>query len=1443
MDQSNRPLEDDAVDTLPLGDTRISPEEKNSVRRENGAIEVSVATNRKAEDVATEIDQGARQSIEDAKSSVPDPIATQLTASTESMEDAETASTKLQEAAQKKQEFSNGNGFFLEGALTSNDPNYSPALARLLTNQQIAAEILEERFKEANEKGLLGKSVDFIDRFIFRHIPIGMYEDITRETENKGLELAQAASQMSPDEYREYIEAYANDKAAEGFFTDENYFAFMDAVDESQNAGYDAMANINQVIGIAEAIPLLKPVLSAGKMVTRVAGIRGPKAGAEAYKQVDEAIPGTQPDIQAEGMARQFDPTSDPSTVKPTLGFVAAMAENNKLIGDIQYLYKSGTFGRVATQEQIKVASERVRDNIEGISSRTIADENISLVDPIGLGDYTSVFNLGKAKDGDPYISKANAEKYSKQLQERGLAARVTEVSEGNPNMGYYVEVSERLDLTKAGAALDLNEHQMIFNRTLGRVLGSTMQRDDDYLNTLANMGESGMGAIRESVMPYLKPLEQLNLDSKAAIGQVFKELRDGPDAHIRRNYTEQEFAQKFRQYHPQNKKPTEADYDAFLAAKTVSDAAYIMQANKIALRYVEKGYKSIKINDQLYVPGRIAKDVTDDTPILSAETGRIISRRDLSTDSVVWRLDREIEDGLEYVASPKNVTTVRYEDVLGYNSGGRRTNPDAKYFVTSGDRAILTSFTEKQARLAADQIGAIFRVVRERGAKLGDLTDELDEIIKKNNDWNPSIENTADFVKLATKKGWRADQNVSLKARDSVIEGAENDLFAGLTMDDYVKATQRRSDDVLMEFGGNETFNYNPIKSMVDQLSDVSSEFSFRSYTQNSKTSWLKSAGFGKQLKEGANVNALWNTVDPTEIPGARGRRLRELKAIIDRRDQVKSSAHQFMSDFGESVAEWVFEKSGGKLKVNLGEMDVAGSLLNLGFRSAFGFLNISQFFLQSSHALVIASISPKHGSKAAGMIIPLRIAMASKDPKGLKNLAKFMNMTDDDMDQLVKYINTSGRKSIKNDDIQKGTGPGWGISSWEGQNLRPSAVRKGLYQASKVVNKIDEVGLAAFNEGERLSRWTGMITAFLEYKAKFKGADALSDSGRAWITRREQNLSFNMTTTSRGAWQSGLMKVPTQWLSYSMRAVENTLLGRGFTKGERARMALMMASMGGGAGVFAGSWVDQIGEKYDMDPNDPKFVGLQYGWIDGIMSWGLSEMSGEELRTAFGTRIAPLTAFTDLYRKVTEESTLTALGGPSGEIVGGAFGALWKSFGNIVSGNSESSWDDIQEVLRTPSGVDNFWKAAVIANEGVYRSKSGTEIPLEFSDWEAAMQAVGVTNYRVADFYSERTKAFRDSRDMRKFRRTIQNDMRSALRLAETDEVRGYAYMDEIAARINASDFSEYDKMSLRRSVFSEFSNPVADLAMRKLQQGDSFGNRRVESWVKRDENEENR
>jgi hypothetical protein len=1417
--QKNRPL-----DGLEKSFRVDSP-----LRLENRAIDVAVATGRDVSETAQKTMAGDNSPIMEAKSSVGDPVSNTLNRSIQNGDDPETAADALYNAQQKKSDLDKFTDFVLDGALTADNPNFNPAMARLVTNQQIAFEVFQERFEAANQdKGVVGTALDFLDRYLIRQFGIGTYEDLTGRTERKGLELAQAAASMGPEEYRDYITKYADEVANEGAFRSDNWFALQQGLSEAENAGYDPRARFTEMLSILDVPGIGAATFKVGKAITRVGKLAGVEAADGAAEALIKAGGDTIPEVADELLPGHMSVSRPSGSVGATESHVEEIFSQNKLVNDIQHLYQSGTFGRVATQEEILQATQKVRSDLAAVTSRPIAQTEV--VDVTGLGDYSAVIKFGKLHSGKPLEDLESAEKLAALGNERGISATVVPVDADDLSKGYYIQVERRLDLTSVGKSIDVNTAFEGLNNSVVRALTSARAGDDPRLATLANMGESGGAAIADLAKPYLKRISNLPFESKVAMDAVWRNLRDGKDAYLRSGYTESEFKTQFKRYHPKGKAATQKDIEAFYDLQTLNDAAYILTANKLTTKYVTKGYKALEIGGAATPGKKMTTKIDDAAEVFDAKSGKVIKAKEIPEGSDVWKLDRPMaKEQVEYVTRPTSVRELQYDDVLGYNAGGTRLNPDANYFVTFGSgrgRAMLTTFTDKQARAAADQLENIFSAIRSSGRNLDELGDSLDSLIKRNNDWNPSITRTSDLVDLIKRKGWDTNQPVSYKQRGGTVEAEPDSVFEGMNYGEYTMAIQRRNDDVLMEYGGAETFNHSPINSITSQLSNAAHEYSMKAYNYNAKTAWLKKALRTDKLPAGTDVNRLFRDTDVTGN-GKLDRQLRDLKKIVERRDGVDSPAVEALKDWGQDLSEFVFDKTSKKMSFDGAE----GALLQFGFQSAFGFLNVSQFFLQATHAFTIAAISPKYGSAAAGLTVPMRMAMHSPAPElAFKRLSKFTGIDTKQLEEMAEYMRTSGRMNVEADAIERGTGAGFGLSAWEGGSMKASGLNKVLAKGVGIKNFVAEKGIVFFNEGERLSRQTALYTAMLERQAKF-GGSLLTDDARAWITRREQDLSFNMTTTSRGTWQTGLWKVPTQWLSYSMRSLEAITVGKGLSGAERARLGTFMLLAGGGAGLGLNSAVDKMASNMDLDPAGIGFTTLKYGVFDAMFSWAFSEMSGENIRTAFGTRIAPMTAFLDLWRKANDESLVVAVGGPSGEIASGTFDAFMGVVDALYNGHTISAGKDIERILRTPTGVDNIVKAYGIYNHGVYRSKTGTTLPMEFSNVEALMQAGGVTNFKVAEFYNRRTTAFRDSKDLKDATKKVQNDFRMALAMMEDDPDRGLQMMREIEAGIQISGFSVADQMQLRRAMRTDTSNDVAAMSLELLRQENEYGARVVE------------
>lgn len=1422
---SNLPI--DAIQkNTPLDGVEQSFRVDSPLRTQNRAVDIAVATGTSVSEITNKVSQGDNGPVIAAKSSVGDVVGGTIQRSLDNEVPPEIAAQLVSDAQFKKSDMDKFSDFVLEGALTVDDPNFNPALARLTVNQQIAFEVMQERFEAANaDKGATGVVLDFIDRFFLRHIPIGMVEDLRGEgrTQRKGLELAQAGASMDADEYREYISAYADELAEEGIFRGDNWFALQQGLSEASNAGYDPTARLLEALSVLDVAPLaagtIKVLGKGARVVGRVASLKGVRAADEAVEALVKSGAADIPEIADELLPAHLQVGKVDDIPLPTQGRTQKIFQDNKLVRDIQELQRVGTFGRQATVEQIQVVAERTKETIASISSRPLARTDV--VDTTGLGDQTLRLSYGKIEDGTPYTEAANAEKSAATLRDKGLSAKVVPVDTADAKMGYYVQVDQKLDLSKVAEAYNVDAAFTHANNSITRALSSAASADDPALTTLANMGESGAAAISELVQPYLKQISKLPFESKQGLDAVMREMRDGSDSFMREAYTEQGFKNKFKQL--TGRDATQADIDAYFALQTINDAAYILEANKLVTRYVGRNFKGVDIGGDIAPAKKYDGVVSGDTQVFDVEMNRLVRRSDLLPEEAMWKLDRPLDGGVQYISRPKAVKELEYHDVLPYNAGGRRINKDANYFVTSGEgrgRALFTAFSEKQARKGAAQLDAIFDMARRAGGDIDNLGSRLDDVIRRNNDWNPSIENTADFVALAKKKGWDLNEKVSFKARDGVVEEA-GDVFDGMTFGDYTMAAKKRQDDVLMEYGGAEVMNQSPIEAITAQLSNTSTQYAMQAYTYNAKAAWLKKALRVSDLGDGVDVETLFRN---TEVKGngKLDRQLQSLKNIINRREGVSDELTQGVQNFGKDLSEYVFDKTGKKISGG----GLEGKLLEFGFQSAFGFLNVSQFVLQATHAFAVMSISPKAGLQGAGLMLPLRLAMNSPDPAmALRRLAKHTGMSPKEMDDIATYLRTSGRQNIEADAIERGVGAGFGASS---------AKTKAGSAASNAWDAVKNKGTIFFNEGEKLSRQTGILTAIMERRAKF-GPDILSDDARAWITRREQDLTFNMTTTNRGKWQAGLMKVPTQWLSYSMRSMEAVVLGRGFTAAERTRLGFFMLASGGMAGTVVGDRFfnvsDTLGEMFGLDPEGIGYTTLKYGMFDGIVSTMMSGISGQDVRTAFGTRIAPLTAFSDMYDKITEGSFAEALGGPSGEMAYSTANAVLGIAGNIYNGRPQHSLDDIYRVLRQPSGVDNIVKAMGIANSGMYRSKTGTTIPIEMGGMDALMQAAGITNFKVAEFYNRRTRAFRESKHLRAATKEVQNDFRLALAKMNDDPQAGLALMREISAKIDLSGFAPSDKMKLRSALRADTTNDVMVLSLELLAKENSYGARVVE------------
>lgn len=1392
----------------------------NLSRLQDESLAMSMYTTINPEALQIDLEAGVRTTSDQVRAMVNQSVPSSNRIVEESQQQGippEQALDRIYNQQTKEMEWKSTQGnIYLDQILALNDPEATAELSRFSTNLQIGQEIIESRMNRVSEENsIVGMAAGWIDRELFRYTVIGIWETLTNRNERKGLELLNAASTMSPEDYTKYITQYVDEVGREGFFDRDNYQAYQQALFEHQNFGEDPDEVFNRSVAALELIPLFKGLSTGGRTIARstTALTRvGARQGVEAATDAGETLVrsgSTDPTVLTDMGPSALSPARS-GPVRPTISRSADMAEENSILRGLQHLNDTDFLGHGVTSSSVREAADIIIAGINRSINRPIADIRPPVSKDL-TGGYILDVDIGTLKNGTPYKTRRAAEKQLPKLQEESPTARVRQVDPDDTKKGFYLNVTERLDT--GATAPELSQQSMLgpIKRIYAGLLGSKATVENRLLNDLAINAEGGLSAIGKLIRPQLKLLNSMSVKSKDTMSDIYSELRDGADAFLRKSYTDDEITSKFKDR--TGVSPTEKEIQAFRALQDINDASWMMRAHSRLQKYIERGYYALVTKNGDNVAGKVVNDVPRTELVTDLSTNTTVRLGDVSGKVKVWKLDRPLEGGNEYVIRPNEVKILSPEDVLGYNAGGRRINPDANYFVTSGTdrpRAFLAAFSESQARDAVNFFAGVKKIIDDAGGT--DLiTDSrlMDEFISENNDWNPGVQNWSDLQDFAKAKGFSLTEDVNFKVRDGEIQTGEVTNDFEDTWGEYVTFGMHRSDDVLTEYGGAEARQRDPVAAIFEDFSTTANHYAHNLITQQGIHGWVKAAsrkGSGWNVPAGNDPRKRYMAATQVESGNSAATELATQRSILNNRMRVKSDIQKKMENFGAGARDYIFDNSKGKVRTgnDFGLPGAQNKLLSLGFQSAFGFFNMSQLLVQGFHAPVIAAMAPKHGLKGLAMMPAVRLALMTDDVAtetlAVKRLASVTGLEELDSQELLDFIHTSGRNIINESALENGTATQWGLDGWKGESALPSSLRAAQATGARVVRGALDVGTIAFKEGDRAARLTAINTAFLEFKAKYPGMSALSEFGRREIRRREEALTLRMTNVNRAKIQEGFMKLPTQWWSHSLRVLEGVVLGRDLTGAERARMVGMYTAMFGMTGFGVGKFTNYVSEKMGAEAASPVHTLIKYGLIDAMLDATM------DVELALGQRMAPINLFLDVFKDIEgNKSPMEMALGPSGDISAGFTNAIASAVGDIVHGNTTSAMNDVVRTMRNFSGIDNVNKAYGILRYGTYRTRTGRTVPGEYTTSDAIGQLLGFTPAEVNTWYQDvKQFEYNNSVKVKDFTDMMLVDFNSAMDSFDSnDDERGLQILREIAIRIDASNLSEYDKMSVRRNM----------------------------------------
>ena len=1305
------------------------------------------------------------------------------------------------------------------------------------------------RETEAAEGGVVDAVMDF-GAFILRESTTAIPYNLTRGSEEFGREFAQRRLTMRPSEFLQWLEGYATEVMTQGP-RDQNAWNIDQIENELTNNGYDPAAGLNQAFAVLDlgglvggAAKLARAGTRAATTIGRTAVLEGAEEAAEVATERLSRI--VEEDVLADAGPQSLNPNRNEIGISQS-AYSRIMAEN-KLVGEIQDLYKAGTFGKVVEEANL---ATRIGPTVDKVITEFRARTGYRVfqtnLQSDNLGNFAVNLDIGTTK-GAPFKATATGQiPANVQEKARQLGGVAQFVDPENVDSGIIIRV--RSNVSTAGLIDDLDIFELnsietnLFAKLMNNpVFASSTARGVDALSVAAQRGEAGASKLMEVFNRKAEVITKLNATERARM-TVLTDLRDSAGtSQMREWWSEEDFVKHYQSRY--GSRPTQREIDAYNATVEISDAAWILKSNDIFRQYVALDYKAIDTGNGFFAPAKSVNkaSIPDDANILDLQYKGNIRKADFSDrgDNVsFYKLDRAMDDGTEYVANPQAVKELDPSEVMGYNAGGPRVNPQARYFVVTGNgtrmKTLLTARTEKQAKLAQQQIDNI-----RKAQQNGTLTDD---VVRANSDWNPDIQTVQQFEEFAKQHNWRFydDMPIGYKPRDAAVIVDDVAMRAGtiesnMNVFDFAQTDMRRNNTVLPDFGGGSAYNVDTITAVQQQFASVANRFAFSTYTQKAMIGWVETAKKTGRATFPPNIhpNDYRNLFIRAEITGNDeiSARLREIRNIERRRMNIDSELGQQMTLFGERVAEYVFDLGDSAFaKSSVGKalristalrsdfvqgliMEPSSALLRVGFTTVFGFFNFAQLLVQSIHAVSIAAIS-KQGIKGAAMAFSLR-GLYHTTPEaieeGLKRASRHFGFTPEKMREVYEYVRTSGRDVIEGEAVELGTGAEYGFTKFRGEDMSLSALDRALYNTTKYGRKVMNQGLRFYRAGERASRMTGVYTAIAEFAEKYPTKSLLSEEARNWITRREQTLTLNMTTASRGAGQAGLLRVPTQWLSYSFRAMEAIFVGRGFTRGERARLAASLTMFYGLGGFGAERAAEEIAEMTGIEQDSSAFTALKWGVIDGVMDLLLGEGEGDTGRvgTGLAPRLSVVQGMKQLYNDVMTGSFLEIIGGPSGQIGASLVGSAVNVFGSLTSNQPMTLTEDLLELIRQPSGIDNVFKAVGIFNNGLLVSKTGVPIPAEMSPTEGILALFGVATLKQTEWYTTRTQVFADERKLAAFRREMNNRAETAYRYIQAGDERsvrrGLELLAEVNAQITFSGFSPEQMMSLRRSVATQ-------------------------------------
>lgn len=519
-----------------------------------------------------------------------------------------------------------------------------------------------------------------------------------------------------------------------------------------------------------------------------------------------------------------------------------------------------------------------------------------------GIQQAKATFTFGKT-DATPFQTKGSALQIAKGIPNSEVVA-----VKGKDGTEYVVKAEMRVPIKDTVEATDLAG---VTNRTLiGRMFGRADIGSDSTMSNLADMADYGFKGFEQDFKKTMKGIRKIGSKELNKVDEILTSLRDTPNGGTARSWlSADEFVDTYRQMH--GELPSKKVVQAYEDIVEISDFNWYVKANERLTTMANQKVTMVQVGDFAAPAFPSTQSVGSlkalDGPVWvwDAARGQRVGVKALKDDAHILELSTPLADHSTHVVNFYGRTrTPELTDALPYNAGGPRTNKEMSWFVGNNDGSwatLIGAKSEKEAARGAQQFNNIAAEVNRVLGKNVDavvglsksIRDEMDKVVRANNEWNPNIEGITDFIQFAKERGVPAFSRVQHRERGTKISEilhTNDQSLINLDLDSFI--SYHRHDQALLEFGGKKASNPNPIIAIQRQYSQMASRAAITQYRMNHPTAWVKAVERAVEDGMPAPRQGVGPMTDEMRVKTMRiegnteaARKLRQEQSVINRR------------------------------------------------------------------------------------------------------------------------------------------------------------------------------------------------------------------------------------------------------------------------------------------------------------------------------------------------------------------------------------------------------------------------------------------------------------------------------------------------------------------------------------------------------------------------------